>query len=78
MVKDELYSDLLKGIEVSPCIRDALGIGLNSIFNSLGIRKKTCPAFRNSIIIRKWGPVTLKFKWNFTQSKSEQRFRMLI
>jgi hypothetical protein len=58
MAKDVLYSDLLKGIQVSPCIRDALGIGVNSIFNSLGIRKKTCPAFRNSTIIRKWSPVT--------------------
>jgi hypothetical protein len=54
MAKDVLYSDLLKSIQVSPCIRDALGKGINSIFNSLGIRKKTCPAFSNSIIIRKW------------------------
>jgi hypothetical protein len=40
-----LCSDLLESVQVSPCIRDALGKGLNSIFDSLRIRKKICPAF---------------------------------
>jgi hypothetical protein len=46
MAMDVLYSDLLKSIQVSPCIRDALGEGLNGIFNPLRIRKKISPAFR--------------------------------
>jgi len=46
MAMDVLYSDLLKSIQVSPCIRDALGEGLNGIFNPLRIRKKIRPAFR--------------------------------
>ena len=46
MAMDVLYSDLLKSIQVSPCIRDALGEGLNGIFNPLRIRKKIRPAFK--------------------------------
>lgn len=59
MAMDVLYSDLLKSIQVSPCIRDALGEGLNGILDPLRIREKICPAFRQKYYNQMSRPITM-------------------
>jgi len=72
MAMDVLYSDLLKSIQVSPCIRDALGEGLNGIFNPLRIRKKICPAFRQMWHHQMSRPITMGLSEYIHNIKSKQ------